>query len=201
MARAIAAKSLSQSRHANLSELAVVMPMHKDRAAANAIYDRAAAQIIAALAQAQDVAFLCEGDPFLFGSFAYVFERVAPCYNVEIVPGITAINAAAAITRQPLALLQENLTIISGRHSDQQVNTALRDADNVAIMKPGSRRQRLLELIDQAGRTKDGCYIEYVGHHNQKIITNLMHIAPGPGPYFALLLLHRRRNTRGAGQN
>jgi hypothetical protein len=42
------------------------------------------------LAAGRDVAVLCEGDPFLYGSFVQLFERLAPRFAVEVVPGAAA---------------------------------------------------------------------------------------------------------------
>src|ERR1700755_2029326 len=41
-------------------------------------YDEMAEQIAAHLCVGHDVAVLCEGDPFLYGSFMYLHDRLAP---------------------------------------------------------------------------------------------------------------------------
>ena len=48
---------------------------------AHAAYDEGAARIGAELEQGRDVAVLCEGDPFLYGSFAQLFERLGERYR------------------------------------------------------------------------------------------------------------------------
>ena len=37
---------------------------------------------------------LCEGDPFFYGSYMYLHERLALRYATEVVPGVTAFCAA-----------------------------------------------------------------------------------------------------------
>ncbi|MBX2878676.1 MAG: precorrin-2 C(20)-methyltransferase [Granulosicoccus sp.] len=196
MARSIAQHSLEVSKVAGRQEIAIAMPMVKDRTRANRVYDQAAIDIQKALDQGKDVVFLCEGDPFFYGSFAYVYERLVTEYPVQVVPGITSIQASSAIVGKPLAMLTERFVVLSGRHSDDQILTALRDFQSVAIMKPGSQRQRLLELIDQAGRIDDGCYIEYAGHAAQQVVHDLRELTGDTGPYFSLFLLHAKRDTR-----
>jgi precorrin-2 C(20)-methyltransferase len=54
-----------------------------------AFYDRSAAGIATHLDAGRDVVVLCEGDPFFYGSFMYLHERLAHRYPTEVVPGVT----------------------------------------------------------------------------------------------------------------
>ncbi len=67
--------------------------MRVERYPAQDVYDAAAKDISAHLDAGRDVAVLCEGDPFFFGSFMYLFERLEARYEVEIVPGVSSIMA------------------------------------------------------------------------------------------------------------
>ena len=140
MAREIAAQSIAQKTLSDQIEIPIVMPMCNDRSVANGVYDSACKDIAAYLDAGKNVAFLCEGDAFFYGSFAYLHQRLAPLYRIEIVPGVTSVNASAAEIGHPLGLLSENIAIISGRNSDQQILETLEKFDNVAILKPGKQR-------------------------------------------------------------
>ena len=197
MARRIAADAIAAGSNPAQQEEAVTMPMCDSRDQANAVYDEAAERFAAHLDQGRDVVFLCQGDPFFFGSFSYVHERLDPSYHSEIVPGITAISACAALSGRPLALLAENVAVISGRRGDEDILQTLEKFDNVAIMKPGRRRPALLKLIESAGRTGDARYIEYAGQTNEKLVADITTLAPDEkGPYFSLFLVSRERETR-----
>ena len=50
----------------------------------------------------RDVVVLCEGDPFFYGSYMYLHERLAQRYETEVVPGVTSFSAAAAAAGTPL---------------------------------------------------------------------------------------------------
>ena len=91
-ARSIAADHLPGGQ----VEIAIRVPMRVERFPAQEIYDRAAEEIAAHLDAGRDVAVLCEGDPFFYGSFMYLFERLAGRYETEIVPGVSSIMAAGA---------------------------------------------------------------------------------------------------------
>jgi len=49
-------------------------------AALREFYDLCAAEIARHLDAGRDVAVLCEGDPFFYGSYMYIHDRLAPRY-------------------------------------------------------------------------------------------------------------------------
>ena len=200
MAREIVRHCIDSNKRKKQQEIAIAMPMHKDRTQANQIYDQTAAEISDILDQGYDVAFLCEGDPFFFGSFAYLFERLQGKHYVDVIPGISSVQSSAAAIGRPLTLLTEKMAVLSGRHSDQHILQTLGTFESVVIMKPGSQRARLLGLIEQSGRTQDGVYIEYAGHPEEKIVRDLRQITGSAGPYFSMILLQGMRDTRQSSQ-
>ncbi|MET5115920.1 SAM-dependent methyltransferase, partial [Burkholderia pseudomallei] len=48
-------------------------------------YDTAAALVAAPLDAGRDVAVICEGDPFFYGSYMFLHDRLAPRYDAEVV--------------------------------------------------------------------------------------------------------------------
>jgi len=40
---------------------------------------------------------LCEGEPMLYGSFMYLFNRLSSRFETEVVPGISSTMASAAM--------------------------------------------------------------------------------------------------------
>ena len=194
IARDIAIGALESGGNPNRIEQGFVMPMSDSRETANNVYDEAAAAIASHLQQGKDVGFLCQGDPFFFGSFSYLHERLSDKYNTVVVPGISSINAGAALTERPLALLAENVAVISARRSNQDILDTLNSFDNVAIMKPGIRRAEILKVLGDAGRSGDANYIEYAGQSRQKIVKDVSLLDDRPGPYFSLFLVNRQRD-------
>ena len=66
--------------------------------AAQESYTEAIRPIVAHLVAGRDVVVLCCGDPLFYGSFMYLFTRLADRFETEIVPGVpSAMGAAAAI--------------------------------------------------------------------------------------------------------
>ena len=91
LARAIVAPHLDGAQR----EIAIRMPMVAARFPAQEVYDRAAEAIGGELEAGRDVAVLCEGDPFFYGSFMYLFGRMAERYPVEVIPGVSSLTRRA----------------------------------------------------------------------------------------------------------
>lgn len=194
-ARDIAADSIETASKPPC-EIAVPMPMSKDRSLANAAYDTAAVEIREALEQGLNVAFLCEGDPLFFGSFAYLLDRLQDDYTCEVVPGISSVNAAAARLLTPLTLLKESFAVISGRHSDAHIRDTLETHDTVVIMKAGSSRPRILELLEATERSKDASYLEYISREQEQVVRDVSQLEATAGPYFSVFVVIRQERDR-----
>jgi len=187
-ARDIAQHSIASCKKPAM-EIAIPMPMSTDRTAANAAYDLGAQQISEHIKLGNSVVFLCEGDPLFFGSFSYLLERLSDSHECLVVPGISSVNGAASALQQPLTLLQESFVVMSGRHTDAQLEQALIAHDSVVIMKAGRARPRILAILDKTERTADANYLAYIGRDNEEILTDVTQLANTAGPYFSLFVV------------
>ncbi len=171
-------------------EIPIVIPMRVERFPAKAIYDKAAAEISQHLDAGRDVCVLCEGDPFFYGSFMYLFERLADAYHVEIVPGVSSLMASAAALARPLAARNDMLTIIPAPLPDEAIASALERSDAVAFMKVGRHLPRIRALIEAAGLTQSAGYLERVGLANERIMP-LGELTDEEAPYFSIILIYK----------
>lgn len=194
-ARHIAEHSIESAAQA-ADEIAVPMPMSKDRSLANAAYDTAADKIRHALDSGKNVAFLCEGDPLFFGSFTYLLDRLENDYPCQVVPGISSLHASSATLLKPLTLLKESFAVISGRHSDSHIRDTLLNHDTVVIMKAGSSRPRLLEILEATNRTADAHYLEYISRDQEKVVRDVSTLTASTGPYFSVFVVIRQQRDR-----
>ncbi len=185
MARAIAAPHLRPG----LAEIAFGLCMRIDAAPGQAAYDAAADAIAARLQGGEDVALLCEGDPFFYGSFLYLFERLAGRFQVEIVPGISSPMAAAAAMRMPLARRNETLAVIPAPLPDAEIAARLAVADAFCIIKLGRHLARVRALLEQAGLADGSCYLSHVSTPQETIMP--LCEAPATAPYFSMIVGHK----------
>lgn len=170
-------------------ELPIIVPMRPERFPAQSVYDEAAAQIAEVLQSGQSVAVLCEGDPFFYGSFMYLYDRLADRFPVEVVPGVSSLMACASMYGRPLAGRNDVLTIIPGPLDDEAIEARLRTTDAAAIMKVGRHFPRIRALIDRLGLTDQAAYVERATLDSQKTCP-LSEVGEENAPYFSMILIY-----------
>ncbi|MEX6507417.1 precorrin-2 C(20)-methyltransferase [Jiella sp. M17.18] len=184
-ARAIVADFLSPEQE----EIAIEMPMRVERFPAAEVYDAAAAKIAARLDAGRDVAVLCEGDPFFYGSFMYLFDRLADRYPAEIVPGVASVTAAAAAAKRPLTARNDVLTVIPGPLDDNELAERITAAQSFAIMKLGRHFGRVKALLERLGLSDACAYCERVSLPEERVLP--LAAVSGDAPYFSMILGYR----------
>ena len=187
LARAIVAPHLPGGQ----VEIAMRMPMVASRFPAQEVYDRAAVEIGDHLAAGRDVAVLCEGDPFFYGSFMYLFGRMAEDVAVEVVPGVSSLTACAAALEAPLAARDDVLTVIPATLPAEILAARLADVDSAALIKVGRHFPKVRDVLDSLGLTGQARYVQHATMENQ-IVRPLDAVPPDAVPYFSMILVHRR---------
>ncbi len=175
-------------------ELCIRVPMVAARFPAQGVYDRAAVELGRHLDDGRDVAMLCEGDPFFYGSFMYLFGRMAERHAVEVVPGVSSLMACAATLGAPLAARNDVLSVLPATLSDDALAQRIRDADAVAIIKVGRHLPRVRAVIEAMGLTAHARYVEHATMASERILP-LADIDGDAAPYFSMILLHARGNA------
>jgi len=172
-------------------EIAIRVPMLPERFPAQDVYDRAAREIAAEAAAGHDVAILCQGDPFFYGSFMYLFARLAARCRVEIVPGVSSLTACAAAGGLPLAAREETLTVIPATLDETSLERRLAGVEAAAIIKLGRHFAKVRDVLCRLDLAERAHYIERASLPNQRIL-KLAEVDAAGVPYFAMILLHRR---------
>ena len=182
-ARSIAADVISGSA----IEIPIVIPMRVQRFPAQAVYDEAAATIGAHLDNGTDVAVLCEGDPFFYGSFMYLFGRLAEDHKTEIVPGVTSMTACAAMAARPLCARNEVLTVIPAPIDEALLRERLQSCGAAVIMKVGRHIAKVRKVIDELRLTDRAVYVGHASLPQQAVVP--LTDAPETAPYFSIILI------------
>ena len=184
LARAIAAPHLGTAK----AEVAMPVPMESNPAAALGAYDAHMPAIRAHLDQGADVAVLCEGDPFFYGSFIYIHDRLAGGYRTEVVPGITSLSAAAALSRRALAARGQTFTALPATLGEDDLMLRLAGAENAALMKLGRNLGKVRRVLRALGLESRALYLERIGHDDERVLpfSETEDIEAG---YFSLVLV------------
>jgi precorrin-2/cobalt-factor-2 C20-methyltransferase len=190
LARAIAAPHLPGGQ----IEIVVRMPMSSDRFPAQEVYDRAAVEIGGHLEAGRDVAVLCEGDPFFYGSFMYLFARLALRWRVEVVPGVSSLTACAAAARAPLAARDDVLTVIPATLPEAELARRLEAAEAAVLVKVGRHLGKARRALAALGLLENARYVERATMTAERVLP-LSEVAGDVAPYFSMILVHRRRDA------
>lgn len=173
-----------------IREIPVVLPMREARAPAQAVYDAASSEIASFLATGQDVVFLCEGDPFFYGSFMYLHERLGDRFTTVSVPGVTSPSACAAALNRPLTSRNDILTVLPGTLSDEDLSRRIADAQSIAIMKVGRHLGRIKTLLSQMGLLDCCGLVEHASKENERVF-RLDDYPAETAPYFSMILIYK----------
>lgn len=182
-ARSIVAEFISDT----CTELTISIPMSVARKPAQDAYDAGAAAIAAHLDTGRDVVVLCEGDPFFYGSFMYLFSRLADRFETEVVPGVTSVTACAAALGRPLAARNEVLTVIPGPMPEAEMRDRIAAAEAVAIIKVGRHLPKIRRVLQALGHEGRAGYVERASLSAQKVLP--LAEAPAEAPYFSMILM------------
>ena len=183
-ARAIAAPFISD----DANEIAIDMPMRVEREPGQAAYDAGAGRIAKILDNGQDVVMLCEGDPFFYGSFMYVFERLASHFVVEVVPGVTSITATAAAIGKPLCERDEVLKVLPATMNEADLQRELSTANAAAIIKVGRHFGKVKRVLAALDKIDAATAVVNATHENQ-VIKKVADTTEDTLPYFTTIIV------------
>jgi precorrin-2 C20-methyltransferase / precorrin-3B C17-methyltransferase len=169
-------------------------------AALGEFYDAAAAALAAHLDAGRDVAVLCEGDPFFYGSYMYLHERLAPRYTTSVIAGVTGFSAAAASAGTPLVKRDDVFIALPGTLPRETLAAGLRGADAAVVIKLGRTFAKVRNAVQDAGLLARGVYAERASTERERIAA--LRDVDGEVPYMSLVLVPtaaRRAETPAAG--
>ncbi len=184
MARRIAAPHIPDGKR----ELVIETPMVPGQFPANDVYDRYAAEISDLLQADQDVAVLCEGDPFLFGSFMYLFGRLSDDFATEVIPGVSSVAACAARAERPLVSRNQVLSVVPAPLDEATLKARIEAADAVAVMKVGRHLDKVRRVLAETGRLAGAVYISHATLDNERVMP-LAEVTEDTAPYFSMILV------------
>ncbi len=157
-------------------------------AAISQFYDEMAARIAGHLTDGRDVAILCEGDPFFYGSYMYLHDRLAHRFPTEVIPGVASIMGAAAQLGTPLVRRDTEFIVLPGTLSEDTLTARLRTPGAFAIMKLGRNFAKVKQAIHNAGLADKALFIERATMAAERIVP-LSQVDPADLAYFSLILI------------
>lgn len=183
LARAIVADFIRSDQ----IELPMPLPFSVERSS-QPYYDSAAEKIAEHLTAGRDVAVLCEGEPMLYGSFMYLFQRLAGRFPTEVVPGISSTMASAAMLGAPITFRNDVLSIMPATLDAATLRDRLAVVDAAVIIKLGRHFAKVRTVLNELGLLDRALYIERATQPTQRIVA-IAEVDPVEVPYWSLILI------------
>ena len=155
---------------------------------ANTIYE--------SLDTGKDVAFLTLGDPMTYSTFGYILrclKDIEPNIPVEIIPGITSYQAAAARLNTPLVEGEESLLVVSGAKGGDRLRRLENKPETVVFLKAYRNIQDITRAIDEADPPYHSKGIKKCSQPDEEIINDMEVFQSRRPDYWTLIIAKQKK--------
>lgn len=193
----------------------LLFPMTKDYSQLSAVWPLQVEKICQYLQKGYNAAFITEGDPSLYSTWAYIYEGLKGLsgerersdesdesdesalsgvdLTIEVVPGISSINAAAAATLSSLAQNEERVAIIPATYGLDDLKSVTEKFETVVLMKVGNQISKLSPFLEQNQLLSNIMLITNASSPKEKIYydwNQIVTVDKNEGlPYFSTMII------------
>jgi precorrin-2/cobalt-factor-2 C20-methyltransferase len=171
--------------------ISLSFPMTSDREEAGNAWRENAETILAVLEEGKNAAFLTLGDPMTYSTFGYILSslnRMPVSVSVEVIPGVTSYQAAAARIKRPLVEGEESLLITSGAYGGDNLRRLAECAENIVLLKAYKNVEDIASALKHAGLLEKSIAVSNCGRENETITRNLGDLSERKPDYWTLIL-------------
>ena len=134
--------------------------------------------------------------PLVYSTFGYLLKTLRQLDDslpVEIIPGITSFQAAAARTRTILCESHETLCIIPGIRDEESLTQTLEQADSAVILKAYRNFPAIVSSLRRSGRLESGLMASHVEQPEERLApVTTVAAEEGTPPYMSLILSRKK---------
>lgn len=149
--------------------------------------------LINKLKDGQDVVFLTLGDPMIYSTFFYLYDRLKealPELNIEIIPGVSSINASAARAAVSLGLANEKIAVLPANYMEDLENT-IQAFDTVVLMKVNKVWDEIVHLLSAMDIIDRAVLISRATMEDEQVIHNIRDVRRHELNYFSLVIIRK----------
>ncbi|AEH45759.1 precorrin-2 C20-methyltransferase [Thermodesulfatator indicus DSM 15286] len=170
-------------------------PMTYDENALSRAWKDNAKTVLKALAEG-DVAFLTMGDPSFYSTFVYLareIRKLAPEVEIELVPGITAAQAAAARLNLSLAEGDETVLFASGAKGGQIIRKFGGQVNSIILYKVYRSSKDIYNALKEKDLLDKVKGISCCSMPEEKVYPDALSLKNKKLPYFTLFIVGGRK--------
>ena len=171
------------------TEIALEDPAYN--VALRTFYEDCVARLLRHIADGRDVTVLCEGDPFLYGSFMHLHSRITGRAPVVVVPGISGMSGCWTASGTPITFGDDVLTVVPATLDETTLRERLKSVDALVVMKLGRNLPKVRRALATAGLAERAVYVERGTMIGEKVLP-LSEKTDDEAPYFSMILVHGR---------
>ncbi len=141
-----------------------------------------------------DAAFITIGDPGIYSTFFYLYDRLLerkPELAIEIIPGISSINASAARAGMSLGLGNERMAVLPANYLDSLPET-LEAFDTVVLMKVNKVFDTVKDVLARMNLLPKAAYVARAGMKDERVIKDIRKVREEDLNYFSLIIVRKR---------
>jgi len=160
----------------------------------DAKWDDIVQAVLARLDTGIDAAFITIGDPAIYSTFFYLYDRLLarrPRIAIEIVPGISSINAAAARSGLSLGLGNDRIAILPANYLENLQET-LEKFDTVVLMKVNKVFDTIKDTLVRTGFMRNVVYVARAGMDDELVCKDIESVRDEDLNYFSLVIVRKR---------
>lgn len=191
----IAEKIVAQWLTPETRQLPLSFPYVREEETLTMAWQLAAERVWEFLQKGQDVAFVCEGDVSFYSTFTYLAQTLQknhPEVIVETIPGICSPMAAVAALGIPLTIRDQKLAVIPALYNVKELESALKWADVVVLMKVSSVYQQVWAILKEKDLLDRSYVVERATLPTQNIYKDLRDRPELQLSYFSLMIIKVR---------
>ncbi len=140
-----------------------------------------------------DAAFITIGDPAVYSTFFYLYDKMLernPLLTIEMVPGISSINASAARAGLSLGLGNDRIAILPANYAESLKET-LERFDTIVLMKVHTVFDSILATLKSMDLIEKATYISRAGMEDERIIRDIRQVQKEDLNYFSLVIVRK----------
>ena len=151
--------------------------------------------ILSRLNRGIGVAFITLGDPAIYSTFFYLYDRLLesnPELKIDIIPGVSSINASAAKAKISLGLADEKIAILPANYIENLKET-LEKFDTVVLMKVNKVFEGIMHTLTEMNLLNNAIYISRAGMEDEKVFKNINSVKEEDLNYFSMIIVKKGR--------